>query len=121
MAVRKRDPQTLLPLSQPVFGILLALGDRRMHGYGIMQTLTEMTNGRERLLPGSLYASMSRMIEDGLIEETSAPAAAASGGPKRRYYKRTPFGTLVARAETERMRHLVGLARNEKALGGRSR
>jgi len=121
MPVRRRDPQSLLPLSQSVFGILLALGDRRMHGYGIMQSLSEMTRGRERLLPGSLYATMGRMIDDGLIEETPAPAASTSGGPKRRYYRRTAFGTQVAGAEADRMRHLVTLAKHEKVLGGRSR
>ena len=121
MATRKQEPESLLPLTAPVFGVLLALADSQLHGYGIMQSLREKTEGRERLLPGSLYATIARMIEDGLIEEASAPTGAASSGPSRRYYRRTPFGKAVARAETERMRHLVKLAQSEKLLGGSSR
>ncbi len=120
MSPRKRSPESLLPLTQPVFGILLALEDKRVHGYGIMQALAEKTEGRQRLLPGSLYASIARMIEDGLVEEVAAPAGDSSGGPSRRYYRRTAFGKAVARAETERMQHLVKLAVSEKLLGGSS-
>jgi DNA-binding PadR family transcriptional regulator len=104
-----------------VFGILLALGDGGLHGYGIMQALKEKTHGREQLLPGSLYASIVRMIDEGLVEEVPLPASATSGGPRRRNYRRTKFGTAVARAESERMRLLVNLARSEGVLRGPTR
>jgi DNA-binding PadR family transcriptional regulator len=121
MATRTRTPESLLPLTQPVFGILLALEDKKAHGYGIMQALADKTGGRQRLLPGSLYASIARMIDDGLVEEVDAPARETSGGPARRYYRRTAFGKAVAQAETERMRQLVKLAMADKLVGGSSR
>jgi len=111
-----RDPNTLLPLKQSIFQILLALGNGEMHGYGIMQALAEKTDGRERILPGTLYASIGRMVDDGLIEEREPPDGDASGGPRRRYYRTTEFGMAVARAESERLRVLLDVARSEKIL-----
>jgi DNA-binding PadR family transcriptional regulator len=110
------DPHALLPLKQSVFQILLALGDGEMHGYGIMQALADKTDGREKILPGTLYASIARMVEEGLIEELDPPAGESSGGPQRRYYRSTDFGKAVARAESERLRVLLDVARSEKIL-----
>jgi len=110
------SPDDHLPLNQTVFRILLVLGDGQMHGYGVMHALAEKTEGREKILPGTLYASIARMTQDGLLEEIDAAEADASGGPKRRYYRRTGLGTAVARAESERMRALVDLALAEKIL-----
>ena len=111
----KTQPGDLLPLNQTVFRVLLVLGDEQMHGYGVMRALAEKTGGREKILPGTLYASIARMVEDGFLEELSPPDD-SSGGPKRRYYRRTELGTAVARAESERMRALLDLARSEKIL-----
>jgi len=110
------DPRSFLPLSLPVFRILLALSDQTLHGYAIMQAFAEKTGGRERLLPGTLYSSLARMAEDGLVEELDPPRDQASGGPQRRYYRRTPLGKAVAAAEAERMRVLVDVARAERIL-----
>ena len=110
------DPSGFLPLNQTVFRSLLVLGDGEMHGYGIMQALAEKTNGREQILPGTLYASIARMVDDGLLKELDPGEAETSGGPKRRYYRRTKLGTAVARAESERMRALVELAQSENIL-----
>ena len=115
------DPNDFVPLNQTVFRALLVLGEETMHGYGVMQALAEKTGGRERILPGTLYASIARMAEDGLLEEFEPPEDDSSGGPKRRYYRRTELGTAVARAESERMRALVELARSEKILPESSR
>ena len=112
----KSRPQDFLPLSPTVLHCLLVLGDGELHGYGIMRAVDEKTDGRERVLPGTLYASISRMVADGLLEELDPPAGGPSGGPKRRYYRRTDLGTAVARAEAERLRCLVELARHEKIL-----
>lgn len=109
-------PQDFLPLNQTVFYCLLAVGSESLHGYGIMRAVSEKTDGRERVLPGTLYASISRMVKDGLLEELDPAAPEPSGGPKRRYYRRTARGTAVARAEAERLRGLVELARLEKIL-----
>ena len=111
-----RNPNDLLPLKHSIFHILLALGNGEMHGYGIMQGLAEKTDGRERILPGTLYASIARMVDEGLIEETEPPDGDASGGPQRRYYRTTEFGMAVARAESERLRVLLDVARSEKIL-----
>jgi DNA-binding PadR family transcriptional regulator len=92
------------------------LGDRDLHGYAIMQSLSEQTGGRERLLPGTLYASIARMVEDGLVEELDPPQDDESGGPQRRYYRRTSFGRAVARAESERLRDLLEIAVAQRIL-----
>jgi DNA-binding PadR family transcriptional regulator len=111
-----REPSDFLPLKQAVFQILLALGNEQMHGYGVMQALSEKTGGRERILPGTLYASIARMVDQGLVEELDAPDGESSGGPQRRYYRTTPLGREVAGAESERLRVLLDVARSEKIL-----
>lgn len=98
-------------LSAPVYNVLLALGPETRHGYGIMQHLAELTGGAEELLPGTLYATLARMEESGLIEEARAPRGEESGGPPRRHYRLTVRGQALARAETERMRRWVSVAR----------
>ena len=109
------DPNRLLPLSPPVFTILLTLGTRSMHGYAIMQELERRTDGRETLLPGSLYATIARMVSEELIEEVPAPDSETDH--RRRYYKATRFGRSVARAEANRLAGLVRLARQQKLIG----
>ena len=112
-----REPAELLPLKHSTYQVLLALGDgEAMHGYAIMQTVAAMTNGREAILPGTLYAALARMVDEGLVTE-SAPNDDASGGPPRRYYQRTRFGRDVARAESERLRALLDVARAQNILG----
>jgi len=105
------DPTDHLPLSPQHYNILLALGNQAMHGYGIIQAFEEMTEGRETLLPGSLYAALGRLVELGLLGETEPPAGDASGGPRRRYYRVTELGRGVARAESARLARLLELAR----------
>ena len=113
-----RDPAVLLPLKHATFQILLALDDgEALHGYAIMQAVSQMTDGRETILPGTLYAALARMVDDGLVEERQG-AAESSGGPPRRYYRRTPFGRAVARAESERLRVLLDIAMAQKILPG---
>jgi DNA-binding PadR family transcriptional regulator len=109
--VRPKDPASLIPLKQSVYRVLLALPDGDlMHGYAIMQALAEMTGGREKILPGTLYAALAKMADEGLVEVEDAPEDDPSGGPKRRYYRRTKFGRAVARAESERLRALLDIA-----------
>jgi DNA-binding PadR family transcriptional regulator len=104
--------ESFLPLPPQHFHVLLALGARGvLHGYGIIQSYEALTGGRDTLLPGSLYASLARMAEIGLIGEVTAPAGEASGGPRRKYYRATALGRRVARAETLRQSRLVELAR----------
>lgn len=112
-----RDPRAELPLSPPVFHVLLALGDRAMHGYAIMQAFETKTGGSESILPGTLYATIARMVQGGLIEEL-AEAPAGSTDARRRYYRVTAHGRHVARAESERLARLLEVARSERLLTG---
>jgi len=109
------------PLSPPVYHVLLALGDEVLHGYGIMQRFEELTGGADQLLPGTLYATLARMADLGLIEEARAPAGDQSGGAPRRHYRVTARGRALARSESERLRRLVEVARRRSWLPGVAR
>jgi len=100
----------LLPLPPATFHILLALLDEERHGYAIIQDVEARTQGELRLSAGTLYRSIARMVEQGLIAEVTRRRPAADD-PRRRYYRVTPFGTAVARAEMRRLSELVRLAR----------
>ena len=114
---RSSDPASLLPLKQSIYRVLLAMPDgESLHGYAIMQAVAEMTQGRETILPGTLYAALARMVDDGLVETQEAPNDDPSGGPARRYYRRTSFGRAVARAESERLRALLDIAVAQKII-----
>ncbi len=114
--MEEKHSHTRIALTQAIYHILLALGDAEMHGYGIMQTLSEKTGGRETILPGTLYASLVRMVDERLVEEQDPPEDDYSGGPKRRYYKRTDLGRQVAGAESERLRVLLSIAAEQDIL-----
>ena len=117
MTVKKPDPAELIPLKHSTYRVLLALAENELHGYAIMQAVSDMTAGRETILPGTLYAALARMVDDGLIEKLEGPADEASGGPQRRYYRRTSFGRDVARAESERGRALLDIAQAQGIFG----
>ena len=113
MAHDQADIDALLPLQQAEFHILLALSADDRHGYGIIQDVDARTNGALRLSPGTLYRTIQRLLEQGLIEEPRKPAIpAGKDDPRRRYYRITPLGTAVARAETQRLAELVRLAKH---------
>lgn len=105
------DPRTLLPLQPATFHILLALADGEKHGYAIIQDVAERTGGAVRLSAGTLYRSIQRMLEQGLLEEVRERPAPELDDERRRYYRITTFGTAAARAETERLAELLKLAR----------
>jgi DNA-binding PadR family transcriptional regulator len=104
-------PESMLPLPPATFHILLALSENPRHGYAIMQDVAERTGGRLKLGAGTLYRSIQRMLEQGLIEETRRRPAPEQDDERRRYYQITELGTAVARAETRRLWDLVRLAR----------
>jgi DNA-binding PadR family transcriptional regulator len=105
---RAPDLREVLPLSPPVYHVLLALGEAARHGYAIMQAFERQTGGEEQLLPGTLYATLARMVESGLIEETEPPVSGVD--ERRRYYRVTAWGRAVARAESARLRRLLAVA-----------
>ena len=110
MAYPASNPEELLPLTPAVFHILLALSTGDCHGYGIIQDVDARTSGALRLSPGTLYRTIQRLLDDELIEEPRK-LAASKGDPRRRYYRITPLGTAVVRAETRRLDDLLRLAK----------
>jgi DNA-binding PadR family transcriptional regulator len=107
------NPHGLLPLTPQVFHILVALADRDQHGYAIMQDVAERTGGGMRLSPGTLYGSIKRMLEQGLIIELRDKDRpdAQNDDERRRYYRLTPFGRKVVKAEAARLSEMVEQAR----------
>ena len=105
------DIGALLPLPEATFHILLALADSDRHGYAIIQDVADRTGGEVTLGAGTLYRSIQRMQEQGLIVETRDRPAPELDDERRRYYRITPFGAAVARAESRRLTRLVRLAR----------
>ena len=101
----------LIPLPSAVFHILVALAETDRHGYAIIQDVAARTEGAVRLGPGTLYRSIQRMLEQDLIVETDTRPAADADDERRRYYRITPLGRQVARAEAQRLSALVKLAR----------
>ena len=113
MATMSADdrPDDLLPLPPATFHILMAVADQDRHGYAIIQEVGARTGGEVKLSAGTLYRSVQRMLEQGLLEETSERPAPDEDDERRRYYRITPFGTAVAKAEARRLSGLVRLAR----------
>jgi DNA-binding PadR family transcriptional regulator len=108
------DPHEQLPLPAAMFHILVAVADQDRHGYAIMQDVAARTNGALKLSPGTLYGSIKRMLEDGLIVELSDRQRPDEDDERRRYYRLTAFGRSVAQAEATR---LATLLRQAKAVG----
>jgi DNA-binding PadR family transcriptional regulator len=109
-----------LPLQPAAFHILLALSGEDRHGYAIIQEVAARTGGEVRLSAGTLYRSIQRMLEQGLVSESPRRPAPALDDPRRRYYRITPLGTAAARAEARRLASLVALARAHGLMPART-
>lgn len=107
------------PLTPAVFHILLALAGGERHGYGIMQEVSTLTDGKVILGPGTLYGTINRMLEAGLIEESDERSDPELNDERRRYYRITNKGLRAARKEAERLQGLVRIARARKLLQAR--
>lgn len=105
-----------LPLTPTTFHILLSLSDGERHGYAIMTEVAERTRGKVKLGPGTLYTSLKRLVENGVVEETGE-LRGSNDDERRRYYKLTPHGRAVARAEARRLEEMLGLARTKRLIG----
>ena len=105
------------PLTSSVFLVLLSLADADRHGLGISDEVAERTGGKVTLGPGTLYNTIRRMLEEGLIEESDRRPAPEDDDPRRRYYRITPEGLRACRAEAERLAAVVAVA-SEKAILG---
>jgi len=106
------DPvERLLPLKSNWFHVMLSLANQEQHGYGIMQEVLERTNGKIRLWPATLYGTLERLLDEGLIAEAKRRPAAAEDDSRRRYYRLTALGRRVLAAESSRLEDLVRLIR----------
>ncbi len=111
---RRRPLETHLPLSVPVFQILLSLSDRDLHGYAIIQDIRERTSGEVALTASTLYAALKRLLDAGLVEELSERPPADADDERRRYYRIRRDGLAVATLETARLLRAVKMARRKR-------
>ena len=103
------------PLTPAVLHILLALSTRERHGYGIMKQVGEESQGKVKMGPGTLYGSIGRMIDAGLIEESDRRVDPEMDDERRVYYRITTSGRHALEVELQRYREVVAVARS-KAL-----
>lgn len=111
---RRRPLAGHLPLSVPVFQILLSLSDQDLHGYAIIQDIRQRTDGEVSLTASTLYAALKRLLESGLVEEVDQRPPADADDERRRYYRIRPDGRGVATLETERLMRAVRMARQKR-------
>jgi DNA-binding PadR family transcriptional regulator len=104
------------PLTPSVFQILLALAGDEMHGYAIMRQVSESSGGQVKLGPGTLYYSIQRMLDKGIIAEAEERPAPDADDERRIYYRITETGRHVAATESRRLADLVKLARDRDFL-----
>ena len=117
-------PESHLPLTPLWFNILLALTDESRHGYAILKEIERKTEGQMRPATGTVYLALQRLEEDGLIAEAPGKKA-ATDNRRRRWYRVTPYGRSVMKAEAERLASQVRIALSKHvidstALEGRS-
>jgi len=105
------DPESLLPLPQTAFHILVALAQGDRHGYAIMQDVAAGTVGNLKLNPGTLYTTIRRLLEQGLVIELDERPDPEEDDERRRYYRLSDLGREVAKAEAARLRQTLAFAR----------
>lgn len=115
------DTESLLPLPAATFHILMALAAGEKHGYAIIQDVAERTGGALKLSAGTLYRSIARMLDQGLILESAERPAPEEDDERRRYYRLTAAGEAAARAEARRLEQLLDLARRSGFAEGGAR
>ena len=99
------------PLTPAVLHILLALSSKERHGYGIMKQVESDSQGKVKMGPGTLYGSLGRMIEAGLIRESDKRVDPKMDDERRVYYKITGLGQKALAAELQRYREVVAVAK----------
>lgn len=103
-------------ISTQVFQILLAVSDKQLHGYAIIQDIKRRTDGRISLTASTLYSAIKRMLEAGLIEESDERPVRELDDERRRYYGITSEGMRVLRHEAEWLEQLTEMAREKRVL-----
>jgi DNA-binding PadR family transcriptional regulator len=119
MATVDLDLHKRLPLSPAAFWILLVLKGGEKHGYAILREVSEQSANAVKLLPGTLYNLLKRMLDEGWIEELDKPSDSAQADERRRYYRLTGIGAEIVRLEAERLAGLVRAARRHGLLARR--
>jgi DNA-binding PadR family transcriptional regulator len=110
----RRDADAFLPLKSNWFHILVSLVEGEQHGYGIMQDVLERSDGKVRLWPATLYGSLKRLIQEGLIVESGDRPAPELDDARRRYYGLTPLGRRVLDLESQRLKDLVRVLQTKR-------
>ena len=116
LEVKMNETTNFLPLTVPVFHILLALSDGERHGYAILQEIESKSDGAVKLGTGTLYTAIKRMLASGLIERTQSRLEPERDDERRRYYRISKLGKRIAAAEAARLDALVGLARAKRVF-----
>jgi len=112
---KRKQSGDFLPLSPAPLHIVLALRAGQRHGYAIMQDVERLSDGVIRMGPGTLYGSLKRLLEQGLIEECDGPGDVSPESQRRRYYRLTAIGLQVSDAELGRLAALVERTRGSVA------
>ncbi len=102
------------PLTPAVFYILLALADGERHGYGIMKQVEVDSQGKVTMGPGTLYGSLKRMLDAGLVKESNKRVDPAMDDQRRIYYQMTSIGAQALAAELARYRRVITLAQQRQ-------
>jgi len=106
--------ESFVPLKPVVLHILLVLAAGRAHGYEIMQTAAERSDGPVEISTAVLYRTLSRLLKQGLVAESEARPAPQKDDSRRRYYQITPLGRKVLAVELRRLRSILA---SQPALG----
>ena len=102
------------PLTPAVFHILLALSNGERHGYGIMKQVEADSQGKVTMGAGTLYGSLKRMLDSGLVEESDKRVDPEMDDERRIYYQITGVGVEALAAELDRYKRIVTLAQEKK-------
>ena len=108
------DPRDFLPLKPVDLELLLALADQDLHGYGLVQAISEHTDGLVVLDPGNLYRVIKRLLGEGLIAESDRDVT--ESGERRKYYRITTIGGRVLAMELDRLRRMVSATSTRQAV-----
>jgi DNA-binding PadR family transcriptional regulator len=101
------------PLTPAVFHILLALADGPLHGYAIMQAVEQSAGTELRMGPGTIYGSIQRMEDAGLVREMTTRS-----DERRRVFSILPAGRRALEAEAQRLARLANLVKSKRLVTG---
>jgi PadR family transcriptional regulator PadR len=107
-------------MREPTLLVLTALTAGPRHGYALIEAVAELSRGRVRLKPGSLYGSLDRLSREGLVQEAGHEVV---DGRHRRYYELSETGAAALAAHVAHLQEITaaaaeGLRRREAASSG---